>query len=33
MNVDSEREDAKEMSKGKDLLNINDAVGFFLILI
>jgi hypothetical protein len=33
MNVDSETEDAKEMSKEKDLLDINDAVDFFLILI
>jgi hypothetical protein len=29
MNVDSEREDSKEMRKEKDLLDINDAVGFF----
>jgi hypothetical protein len=33
MDVDSEREDSEEMSKEKDLLDINDAVGFFMILI
>jgi hypothetical protein len=32
MDVDSEREDSEEMSKEKDLLDISDAVGFFLIL-
>lgn len=33
MNIDSEREDTKEMSKEKDLLDMNNTVGFFLILI
>jgi hypothetical protein len=33
MDADSETEDAKEMSKEKDLLHINDLVDFFLILL